>query len=148
MAGMSQTRVGETRVYCRVQGADLRAWAAREQVDLAGRPAHAVTPRVRAAFPDDDEEELEYAALWSAAQRPEPSDPTGGRVIAALDVPAQWVSPCGGEDPDRGFEVDLDRPLPASRLVALHVLPADAGEDDELSWYDAAELDALLTDLL
>ncbi|GAB97201.1 hypothetical protein BJY21_003787 [Kineosphaera limosa] len=140
---MSEARA-QARVYCRVYAPELRAWSAGTPADLTGRPAQAVTDRARAAFPDDDEEELEYAALWSAVEAAGVGqDPAAGLVCAAFDVPAQWLAPSGGQDPDRGFEVALLRPVPPARLVALHVLPAGADADDELSWYDAAELDTL-----
>ena len=117
-------------------------------MELAGRAAQAVTQRARLALPQDDEEELEYAAMWWAAESPG----TGRVVVAALDVPAGWVRAVGGEDPDHGFEVAVDAPLPRRRLVALHVEETQEAEaaqgaqdaqgdlDGELSWYDAGEL--------
>lgn len=132
-----------TRVYVFIGEPDLRRWSRRQDVTLTGRPAHAVTPQVRQAFPDDDEEELEYAALWSAAERGAHEAGTV-TVVAALDLPAAQAFPSGTDDPDRGFEVSVSEPVPVSRLVALHVLAADAGEDEELSWYDAGELDQVL----
>lgn len=132
----------DTRVYALVGAGELRRWSHREPVDLAGRPAQAVTPRARQAFPADEEEELEYAALWTAAQS---GAAAGGiTVVVALDVPADQAVASGGEHPERGFEVSLTEPVAGSRLVALHVLAADAGEDEELSWYDAAEVDQVL----
>ena len=130
------------RVFAAVTADDLRRWRAGEPVDLTGRPAHAVTDRARQAFPDDDEEELEYAAQWSAVERAQAG--AGPVVVAALDVPAGQAAPSGGDDPDRGFEVRLAHPVPATRLAALHVLPAAAKPDEELSWYDAAELPQVL----
>ena len=99
----------DTRVYARVTRADLGAWAAASDADLRGQPVHAVTDRARAAFPDDDEEELEYAALWSAAEDAGAAGlsaagahaAAGATVVAALDVPAAWVRPSGGEPPRR-----------------------------------------------
>ncbi len=131
-----------SRVFAAVTADDLRRWRAGEPVDLTGRPAHAVTDRARQAFPDDDEEELEYAAQWSAVERAQAG--AGPVVVAALDVPAGQAAPSGGDDPDRGFEVRLAHPVPATRLAALHVLPAAAKPDEELSWYDAAELPQVL----
>lgn len=136
----------DTRAYARVTRADLVAWSAGDDVDLSGRPVHAVTDRARTAFPEDDEEELEYAALWSAADSGavDSDAATLATIVAALDVPPAWAHRSGGDDPDRGFEIALDRPVPRARLVALHALPAAAGPEDELSWYDADELDAVL----
>lgn len=131
-----------SRVFAAVTADDLRRWRAGEPVDLTGRPAHAVTDRARQAFPDDDEEGLEYAAQWSAVERAQAG--AGPVVVAALDVPAGQAAPSGGDDPDRGFEVRLAHPVPATRLAALHVLPAAAKPDEELSWYDAAELPQVL----
>ncbi len=142
------TTQDSVRIFVRVGPADLAAWLAGEEVELAGRAAQAVTQRARLALPQDDEEELEYAAMWWAAESPG----TGRVVVAALDVPAGWVRAVGGEDPDRGFEVAVDAPLPRRRLVALHVEETQEAEaaqgaqdaqgdlDGELSWYDAGEL--------
>lgn len=130
----------DTRVYVLVGEPDLRRWSHRQDVDLAGRAAHAVTPRARQAFPADEEEELEYAALWSAAARGTGSD-RRVTVVAVLELPGSQTSPSGADNPERGFQVRVCAPVPPSRLLALYVLPADAGEDDELSWYDAGELD-------
>lgn len=134
-----------SRVFAAVTTDDLRRWSVGEPVDLTDRPAHAVTDRARQAFPDDDEEELEYAAQWSAVERAQPG--AGPVVVAALDVPAGQAAASGGDDPDRGFEVRLAHPVAVARLAALHVLPAAATPDEELSWYDAAELPQVL-DLL
>lgn len=131
-----------SRVFAAVTADDLRRWRAGEPVDLTGRPAHAVTDRARQAFPDDDEEELEYAAQWSAVERAQAG--AGPVVVAALDVASGQATPSGGDDPDRGFEVRLAHPVPAKRVVALHVLPAGATPDEELSWYDTAELPQVL----
>ena len=127
---------------------DLRRWSVGEPVDLTDRPAHAVTDRARQAFPDDDEEELEYAAMGWAAQStaaPGASSARGRLVVAALDVPGPWIRPVGGDDPDRGFEIVVEGTLPRRYLVALHVddtspAGADASSAEELSWYDAGEL--------
>ena len=74
-----------SRVFAAVTADDLRRWSVGEPVDLTDRPAHAVTDRARQASPDDDEEELEYAAQWSAVERAQPG--AGPVVVAALDVP-------------------------------------------------------------
>ncbi len=154
---MTVVAASDTRIYCRIGRPQLAAWAAGEQVDLAPLVAHAATDRARAAYPQDDEEELEYAALWSAAESQPESQPefepdsrsrsgggAGPVVVAALDVPTVAVREAGGADPDRGFEVAVEERVGPGRLVALHVLPADAGPDDELSWYDAGEVGAVL----
>lgn len=143
------------RIFVRVTGADLQDWLADREVTLVGRAAQAVTQRARLALPEDDEEELEYAAMGWAAESPvaatSAESGTGSSsaervVVAALDVPQSWVRPVGGEDPDRGFEVAVDQAVPRRLLVALHVdesepsRAADAGTESELSWYDAGEL--------
>ena len=130
------------RVFAVVTADDLRRWSVGEPVDLTGRPAHAVTDRARQAFEDDDEEELEYAAQWSAVEGARAG--AGPVVVAALDVASGQATPSGGDDPDRGFEVRVTHPVPAKRVAALHVLPAGAAPDEELSWYDAAELPQVL----
>ncbi|MDO5712658.1 MAG: hypothetical protein Q4P32_13105, partial [Micrococcales bacterium] len=106
------------RSFVRVTVAELSQWLA---VDVAGRAAQAVTQRARAALPDDDEEQLEYAAMWWAVGGQVPDGSAGPLIVAALDIPADEVRPVEGDDPDRGFEIELSRPLPRRYLVALHV---------------------------
>lgn len=142
------TAQDSVRIYVRVSADDLDAWLAGRDVDLADRPAQTVTQRARLALPDDDEEELEYAAMGWAAQSPAApgaSSARGRLVVAALDVPGPWIRPVGGDDPDRGFEIVVEGTLPRRYLVALHVddtspAGADASSAEELSWYDAGEL--------
>lgn len=155
------TTQDSVRIFVRVTSGDLQDWLAGREVEIAGRAAQAVTQRARLALPEDDEEELEYAAMWWAAESPaaasSPAESLGpqssagpsadGRVVvAALDVPQSWVRAVGGEDPDRGFEVAVEAPLPRRCLVALHVDESQPSQDaesepeSELSWYDAGEL--------
>ncbi len=140
------------RIFVRVGVADLQTWLAGGAVDVRGRAVQAVTDRARRALPEDDEEELEYAALcWAAEARPTSADAgsdvgsmagSAQRVIVAvLSVPPEIVHEAGIDDPDRGFEVVVGEPLSRRRLAALHVADGPAEDvDAELSWYDASEL--------
>lgn len=134
------------RVYLRLRPADLDQVAAAEPLP-ASTPAFAVTRAVREAFEDDDEEDLEYAAMWIAAGE----DTTAARVVAAVDVRSADVDEAGGADgpaDEAAYSVRLAAPVPAARIVSLHASPAGAGDDEELDWYDvgeAAPLSSVLT---
>lgn len=134
---------------------------------------YAVTPTLREWYVEGDDEELEYAAMTSAAraslqllaQRP---DDLPRRVVLALDVPEGAARP--RPDVDRAAVGLADRP-PLSRVVAAHVddgaaepdvrsareavsaaargdedaeFLVDAVEDHELAWYAAQEISALV----
>ncbi len=135
--------------------------------------AHAVTPRLAALGPEVGEEELEWAASVAAsldslrllAREPD-GDTAPRRVVAAVDVPSvQDTAPPEAEDvPSR---VALQE-VPLRRLAALLVDGPDAGPlvraardalahgaaqddpvverclDEDLGWWAASELDALL----
>ena len=59
---------------------------------LSPRPVHAVTPALRAALPDEDDEGLEYAAQLLAADdsldRLDGSVPSGRRRVVARAPPS------------------------------------------------------------
>lgn len=134
------------RVYAPLTQADLLALRDDGAIELR-RPVHAATDRVRRAFPEDDEEDLEYAALWDAAEALTAGSPQGPVLVAAADVPTAWLTataPGDGDDPEAAYLLDLDRPLPRSSVVSLHVAAPDAGPDDELLWHDISELGALV----
>lgn len=138
-AGDKEEPVHSMRVYLALGEDGLRALASAGTLDPGRVRAAAVTATVRDAFPDDDEEELEYDAMLVAAE----ISPPGRVVVAALDVPSTEVTELSGEDVFAGFEVGLATPVTAARLVSLHVAGPGAGEDDELLWYDVTELDRL-----
>lgn len=104
--------------------------------------AFAVTPAVRAAFPDDDEEDLEYAALWAAAQTGRRAAGADERVVVvAADANDVEPAPGAADAPDdEAYVVRVGEALPVGRVVSLHVAEPDDREDEELAWYDASEL--------
>lgn len=142
------------RVYLRLDADALRRLAGG-QVDVPGGRAYAVTALVRAAFPDQDEEELEYEAMCAAAQAPSVGASAGDRVVVvAADVPAAHArdlppnavdAQVGAPiDADRAYAIELTGALRRPRVVALHVQEHAGEPDAELLWYDVSELDALL----
>ncbi|KQY47537.1 hypothetical protein [Cellulomonas sp. Root137] len=131
---------------------------------LAARRAHAVTPALRAMFPDEDDEGLEYAAQLAAAD--DSLELLGGtpgapqlRLVVSVDVPDGAVLAVADGD-DVPSAVDLTREVPQSDVICVHVdepgaapdvVLAAAGDEaavdrlDErdLLWYDASELAAI-----
>lgn len=130
---------------------------------------HAVTDALRAAYPEGDEEEWEYAALTAAAQDSLGllgEDDAPRRVVVALD--ADTVLPVEGHEPTL---VEIGAAVPLRRVAAVHVDSEDAAEtvlaarqrwaaaeagdveaarvveqclDHELGWYAAQEIGALV----
>lgn len=97
----------------------------------------AVTPGLREFYAtsdaDADEEELEYAALLSAARsslRMLDVDPGAHRrrVVVAADVPDDAVHPIEDPDAERG-EVRVSGPVPLTKVASVHVDGADAEDD-------------------
>ena len=131
------------RVYVGLTAAELERMAEAGSIGTDGVRARAVTAAVRDAFPDDDEESLEYCALWVAAENLARSHDGGSVVVAAADVPDGWVVPAAIDVAHDAYEVLIERSVPRSRVVALHVQEDEAGPDDELSWYDVSELDVV-----
>ncbi|MBO3083898.1 DUF6912 family protein [Cellulomonas fengjieae] len=128
---------------------------------FAARRAHAVTPALRAMFPDEDDEGLEFAAQLAAADdslellgaRP---DAPQLRLVVSVDVPDGAVREVSSDD-DVPSAVELTQDVPQSDVICVHVdEPAAAGDvvlaaagDDaavdrlderDLLWYDASEL--------
>ncbi|STD06837.1 Uncharacterised protein [Dermatophilus congolensis] len=124
--------MGEVRVFIGV-GQEVPAAVAQGGTLLAaGGRAHMLTPTLSAVFPEHDEEDLEYEALWEAA-----ADCPGRIAVAAADVPAAWVSEQPEEDALGHVVVSAEIPL--SAVVSWHIELAEDGPDDELSWYDVTE---------
>jgi hypothetical protein len=97
----------------------------------------AVTPGLREFYAtsdaDADEEELEYAALLSAARsslRLLDVDPGAHRrrVVVAAEVADAAVHPLAAPDAERG-EVQVSGPIPLAKVASIHVDGADAEED-------------------
>jgi hypothetical protein len=128
---------------------------------LAARRAHAVTPALRAMFPDEDDEGLEYAAQLAAADDSlellgtRPAAPQLRVVVSVdvLDAAVQEVS----EGEDVPSAVELTRAVPQADVICVHVdepgaapdvVLAAAGDETavdrlderDLLWYDASEL--------
>lgn len=134
---------------------------------LAARLVHAVTPGLRAALPDEDEEGLEYAAQLLAADdsldRLRHLDaPVPRRVVVSADVPESVVEAV--ERPHAPSVVRLAAAVAWVDVVCAHVDEAPAEADvraaltgDEaalerlaerdLLWYDVTELLDLARDV-
>ena len=127
---------------------------------LAPRLVHAVTPGLRAALPDEDEEGLEYAAQLLAADDclERLADVVAAprrRVVITVDVPEAVVDAV--DDAHAPSVVRLTTTVGWDDVACAHVDEADAeadvvaalgGDDDamerlaerDLLWYDASEL--------
>lgn len=134
---------------------------------LAPRVVHAVTPRLRAALPDEDDEGLEYAAQLLAADDSvdvlEDTD-VRRRVVVAADVPDTVVEALEGDDVAPSA-VRLVSAVSWSDVACAHV-DEEAAEDDvaaarsgdedaferladrDLLWFDVTELTTLAQSLL
>ncbi len=116
-----------TRVYVPSSISLLRQLLVSGGVGPVPVLAHAVTDALRAAFPDEGEEEWEYAALTAAAQDSlaliaEDDEPRRVVVVAEADS----VMPVSGAE---GSEVELDQVVPLRKVVAVHVDSDEATED-------------------
>jgi hypothetical protein len=133
-------------------------------VSFGPRIVHAVTPALRAAFPDEDEDGLEFAALLAAADdallrvaaRP---DAPRLRLVLALDVPDADLTAVDDDDlaPSAALlAVSVGRDdivcahvdEPAASAEVERAVAGDAGAaerlaDRDLLWYDATELSAI-----
>jgi hypothetical protein len=160
------------RVYVPATANDLRGLLAAGRLP-AGLTAFAVTPGLRDWYLDEDEEELEYAALLEAARASlrrlddQPSAPRR-RAVVALDATEPSVEV--RDDLDRGV-VRLQAEVPLADIASVHVddaeaqdavseaarsiVRADLGDEQaqervddaegfELSWYATQEIEALL----
>lgn len=154
-------QTGGVRLYIPATLADLDQAGAV----LAPRRAHAVTPALREALPDEDEETWEFAAQLAAADDSlvrlagEPGAPAL-RLVLAAEVEPEAVGPVvtGESDEDAApSAVELLVPVAWDELACAHVDEVDAladvraaldGDDEaferlaerDLLWYDATEL--------
>ncbi|MEZ0449594.1 DUF6912 family protein [Cellulomonas sp. ICMP 17802] len=131
---------------------------------ITARRAHAVTPALRALFPDEDDEGLEFAAQLAAADdslehlATHPDVPQL-RVVLSADVPDAAVQPVADDD-DVPSAVEVVRAVERADLICAHVdepgaapdVVQAAGGDEaavdrlderDLLWYDASELGAI-----
>ena len=130
---------------------------------LGPRVVHAVTPALRAALPDEDDEGLEYAAQLLAADdsvdRLAEAPTSWRRVVVAADVPDDAVSAIAG-DGEVASAVQLLAMVRWSEVACAHVDEAAAeadvraaaeGDDAaaealverDLLWFDVSELPGL-----
>jgi hypothetical protein len=140
--------------------------ASLDQLDPAAGPftarrAHTVTPALRALFPDEDDEGLEFAAQLAAADdslellATHPDAPQL-RLVVSVDVPDAAIEPVADEE-DVPSAVELVRTVEQADIICVHVDEPEASPDvvlaaggdeaavdrlDErdLLWYDASEL--------
>ena len=132
---------------------------------LPPRAVHAVTPALRAALPDEDEEGLEYAAQLLAADdsldRLDGSVPAGRRrVVVAADVPEVVIDSVDADEDLAPSAVRLTTSVGWDSVACAHVdepaaeadVVAALGGDEaalerlaerDLLWYDASELERL-----
>lgn len=108
--------------------------------------AHAVTEALAQAWPEADDDELEYAAMAAAGDASWALRGDAGparRFVVAGDVPG--VVPVAGDDPTL---VDVEADLPLKRVASAHVDVADVTEaqleDTELAWFATQEIPGLV----
>ncbi len=127
---------------------------------LTPRVVHAVTPQLRATWPDEDEEGWEYAAQAGAADdslvrvAASPGAPAL-RVVVAADVPDAAVRAL--TDPPVPSAVELTSGVDLAAIVSVHVDEPEAAadvravvdgdeaaierlEERDLLWYDVSEV--------
>lgn len=131
-----------TRTYLPLDAEELAALGEVGSLPERTRRAFAVTDRLRAALPAEDDEGLEYLATQDAATD---AAARGLRVVASVDVDDDEVTDLS--DAEVASAVQVSGAPPKRRIASFHVLdPAgerDADVDLELSWYDATELPLL-----
>jgi hypothetical protein len=114
----------------------------RDEGELAGGAAQAVTPALREWYAESDLEELEQAAFYDAERRSlrlladDPAAPRL-RIVVAVDVPDSAVTPVDGGDDDDRSAVEVDGSVPVAAVASVHVDEKDAVADI------AAAVDAL-----
>ena len=138
-----------TRIYIPLNASRLRALSAQGALEPAPFLAHAVTPAVKASDPTGRQDEWEYAALNDAAQTCGALLTAGEsrRVVAAADVSSDLVDPA--EPGDSDVDSDAESVVSILEAVALRAIASfhvdgDAGQDEDLLWYDVTELPVVL----
>jgi hypothetical protein len=133
------------RVYVPLTRAGLAAVVADGR--LAGPfRAHSVTEALVAAWPDGDDEELEYAAMaaagaasWALRGSADPKR----RYVLAGDVPD--ATPVAGDDPTL---VEVAADLPWKRVSSAHIDADDIAEadieDTDLAWFATQEIASIV----
>ncbi|WP_372595168.1 hypothetical protein [Actinotalea sp.] len=134
---------------------------------LNPRVVHAVTPALRAALPEEDDEGLEYVAQLLAADdsvdllaTQPPADARWRRVVVAADVAEDLVVALDDDGEQTASAMRLTALVPWSDVACAHVDEASAeaevraaaeGDDDaaerlverDLLWFDVSELAGL-----
>jgi hypothetical protein len=114
---MSRPTSSRVRVYVPSTLGRLRSVVTSDGVGPAPFVAHAVTDALRAALPDGDDEDWEYAASSAAAQSAVGllhDDEPARRVVLAVDVPG--VRAVDLDDPT---VVEVDEVVPYRRIAAV-----------------------------
>ena len=135
-----------TRIYIPLNAAGLRSLDVDRALTGAPFLAHAVTEAVRACAPTAGQDEWEYTALNGAAQSAVSLLTSGEsrRIVAAADVTSDLVGPAAPADSTLESAVSISDSVALRRIASFHVDDDDAGEDDELLWYDVTELPVIL----
>lgn len=128
-----------TRTYLPLESEELRALDETGALPERTRRAFAVTERLRAAVPMEDDEGLEYVATQDAATDAAARDLL---VVASVDVDGDRVTEL--PEAPAASAVQIVGGPPRRHVASFHLLdPAgerDVDADLELSWYDATEL--------
>lgn len=154
----------DVRIYLPATLLDLVPSGPGARPALTPRRAHAVTPALRALFPDSDDEGLEFAAQLAAADGSlrllgAAADAPRLRLVLTADVPTRAVTGVvDGDEPPSAVEVTVvvpwdaiacghvDEPAAEPDVVAALAGDPDAVErldERDLLWYDVSELDAI-----
>lgn len=134
------------RVYVPLTSSELAVLA--EEGRLSGpREAHAVTSGLRAAWPEADEDDWEWAAMLAAGEdswalRSTPDRPR--RIVLAVDVPEVAEQP----EAESASAVRVAADLVLKRVASVHVDTEDVSGDpdfeEDLAWFAVQELPHLL----
>ena len=157
------------RIYLPATAAHLRAAALGSST--GSLLAHAATPALSRALPEEDEEGLEVSASLCAADaalvllaEPEAEGLADRRVVIAADVDGEHVRELAVEGDVLPGTVEIAADIPWDDVAALLVDEAEAeadvrsarlGDEDaveraaeaDLLWYDVTERDALAESL-
>ena len=162
-------QTGAMRIYLPATAAHLRA--AAPSSSTGSLLAHAATPALARALPEEDEEGLEVSASLCAADaslvllaEPEAEGLADRRVVIAADVDGEHVRELAVEGDVLPGTVEIAADIPWDDVAALLVDEAEAeadvrsarlGDEDaferaaeaDLLWYDVTERDALAESL-
>jgi hypothetical protein len=137
-----------TRVYVPATLGSLARFTAEGGVGPTPVHAHAVTAWLRAAWPDADQEEWEYAVLMAAAD-------ASLVLLTEEDLPRRVVIVAEAadlvEDPEStGLRIDSAIPMRAVHAVHADTVDIDPSLPErlgDLGWFGVQEIPDLLVDL-